>query len=37
MYIFARELSKGNGINTLYICKFGKDYHIIKFANKTTS
>ena len=35
MYIFALNLSEGNTINILYICKFEKDYHIIKFANES--
>lgn len=35
MYIFALKLSEGNSINMLYICKFQKDYHIIKFADKS--
>ena len=35
MYIFALKLSEGNAINILYICKFWKDYHIIKFANES--
>lgn len=35
MYIFALKLSEGNGINILYICKFWKDYPIIKFAEKS--
>lgn len=29
MYIFALRLSEGNAINTLYICKFWKDYHLL--------
>lgn len=35
MDIFALKLSEGNAINILYICKFWKDYHIIKFAEKS--
>ena len=35
MYIFALKLSEGNAINILYICKFWKDYRIIKFANES--
>lgn len=37
MYIFALKLSEGNSINILYICKFWKDYHIIKFADKRSA
>lgn len=36
VYLCTEALSKGNAINILYICKFGKGDHNIKFAKETT-